>query len=80
MTDALRMLKERGYNVLGHEPNAIEVVRYDNKLHRGLWEGFIRDSINGNLFHTRRFLDYHPEGRFMDHSLLFLKKGNMSSF
>jgi hypothetical protein len=37
------------------------------------WDAFVRDSTNGTLFHQRRFLAYHPPGRFEDHSLLILR-------
>ena len=36
------------------------------------WEQFVQQSNNGTIFHTRRFLNYHPPGRFQDHSLVFL--------
>jgi len=39
------------------------------------WDNFISQSNNGTLFHTRKFLSYHPSGRFKDHSLILLKKG-----
>jgi len=29
---------------------------------------------NGTIFHTRQFLAYHPQDRFIDHSLIFYKK------
>ncbi|GIS72345.1 MAG: hypothetical protein CM1200mP10_19220 [Candidatus Neomarinimicrobiota bacterium] len=29
---------------------------------------------NGTIFHTRKFLAYHPQDRFIDHSLIFCKK------
>ncbi|MFB0516406.1 MAG: GNAT family N-acetyltransferase [Candidatus Neomarinimicrobiota bacterium] len=35
------------------------------------WDRYVREANNGTLFHLRRFLSYHPEGRFQDHSLLF---------
>lgn len=35
------------------------------------------DSNNGTIFHTRKFLSYHPVGRFQDHSLIFEKKGKL---
>ena len=43
------------------------------------WDSFIRDSsINGNFLQSRRFLSYHPKGRFEDCSLLYSdKKGNL---
>ncbi len=40
-----------------------------------LWEQFVAESNNGTLFHTRKFLGYHPPERFKDYSLIFEKKG-----
>jgi len=37
------------------------------------WDDFIWQANNGNIFHTRRFLNYHPPERFEDHSLIFKK-------
>ncbi len=39
------------------------------------WDKYIREADNGTLFHTRKFLSYHPKGRFIDHSLI-LKSAN----
>lgn len=33
------------------------------------WDQFVRDSRNGNFFHTRAFLSYHPSDRFTDASV-----------
>ena len=41
------------------------------------WDNFIWNSVNGTIFHTRKFLNYHPEGRFSDYSLIFYKKNNI---
>jgi hypothetical protein len=38
------------------------------------WDKFVDQSNNGTLFHSRRFLGYHPKNRFNDHSLIFKKK------
>lgn len=35
------------------------------------FDAFVSSSRNGTIFHTRRFLSYHSESRFQDHSLLF---------
>jgi hypothetical protein len=37
-----------------------------------VWDDFVAGSRNGTLFHTRRFLAYHPADRFQDASLLFM--------
>ncbi|MBU0529966.1 GNAT family N-acetyltransferase [bacterium] len=39
-----------------------------------LWEKIVKNANNGTLFHTRKFLSYHPPGRFIDHSLIIYKK------
>lgn len=41
------------------------------------WDEFVWASNNGTLFHTRKFLNYHPTGRFQGHSLIFLNKGKI---
>ncbi|MFQ5603936.1 MAG: GNAT family N-acetyltransferase [bacterium] len=37
------------------------------------WDEFVVKSNNGTLFHTRRFINYHPPDRFTDASLIFKK-------
>lgn len=37
------------------------------------WDLMVLKANNGTLFHTRKFLSYHPPGRFTDHSLIFNK-------
>jgi len=39
------------------------------------WDDFIRQSNNGTIFHTQRFLNYHPEGRFENNHLVFEDRG-----
>lgn len=39
------------------------------------WNAFVADAANGTVFHQRRFLAYHPRGRFRDASLVFAKRG-----
>jgi hypothetical protein len=37
----------------------------------GAWDEFVERSLNGTLFHTKRFLEYHPAERFAwDHASL----------
>ena len=43
------------------------------------WDQFVPTGNNGTLFHLREFLNYHPEGRFKDHSILIEKKDNLFS-
>ncbi|MDZ7315500.1 MAG: GNAT family N-acetyltransferase [candidate division KSB1 bacterium] len=55
---------------------SIEVVPFAEHL-TPQWEEFVWSANNGTLFHTRRFLSYHPADRFVDASLLFYKKGRL---
>ena len=55
----------------------ITVKRFNNNS--AAWDKFVSSANNGTLFHTRRFLSYHPEGRFNDHSLEFYKKEKLIS-
>ncbi len=55
---------------------SITIQRYSESEKR-LWDEFIATSPQGTIFHTRRFLSYHPSERFKDHSLLFYKKGSL---
>jgi hypothetical protein len=48
----------------------LAVVRYSENW-RDNWDAFVWKANNGTLFHTRKFLGYHPAGRFEDHSLVF---------
>ena len=50
----------------------IRIEKFDENRHP-FWDAFVREANNGTLFHERRFLNYHPEGRFTDHSLVFLE-------
>lgn len=47
----------------------MRIERYNEARHQR-WEDFIASSLNGTIMHTRTFLSYHPNGRFIDHSLL----------
>ncbi|HYM20657.1 MAG TPA: GNAT family N-acetyltransferase [Candidatus Kapabacteria bacterium] len=51
----------------------IRVEEYNHALHRDLWDAFVLRSMNGTVFHTQQFLEYHPAGRFEFHHLLFFK-------
>ncbi|MCX6150163.1 MAG: GNAT family N-acetyltransferase [Ignavibacteriales bacterium] len=43
------------------------------------WDEFIESSDNGTIFHTRKFLSYHPKDRFKDVSLVIKKKNSIFS-
>ena len=44
-----------------------------------LWDKFVPTTNNGTLFHLRRFLNYHADDRFKDHSLCVTKKNSLFS-
>lgn len=50
------------FHLLPYDPS------WDEKWDRFVMEG----SVNGTFLHTRRFLGYHPQGRFEDASLMAL--------
>lgn len=55
----------------------MEIVKYQDSYEMA-WDRFInRESINGTLLQTRKFLNYHVEGRFQDHSLMIMKGSNI---
>jgi len=54
----------------------LEVVGYREE-HALAWDEFVSAANNGTLFHRRAFLRYHPDERFRDESLLFMKEGKV---
>jgi hypothetical protein len=56
----------------------MDVIRYEKK-YLDDWEEFVDSSNNGTIFHTRRFLSYHPAGRFKDNSLIFKDKNKITA-
>ena len=56
----------------------MDVIRYEKK-YLDQWEDFVESSNNGTIFHTRKFLSYHPADRFKDCSLLFKDKNKIIS-
>ena len=55
-----------------------EIQRY-NTTDQSAWDTFVPRGNNGTLFHLRAFLNYHPENRFTDHSLLIKKRDKLFS-
>ena len=47
------------------------IIRPYDETQADKWDGFVMNhAMNGTFLHTRRFLSYHPQGRFEDHSLM----------
>lgn len=42
-----------------------------------IWKNFVLSSNNGTMFHRTEFLDYHPQGRFNFHHLMFFSGKNL---
>lgn len=55
---------------------SIDIKRISSALEKQ-WDDFVWSANNGNIFHTRHFLSYHPKDRFVDFSLIFFKKGKI---
>ena len=51
----------------------LKIERY-RVLNANRWDKFIHSSNNGTIFHLKQFLNYHPEERFIDHSLVIIKR------
>ena len=52
---------------------ALEIVKYEDKYQEA-WDQFVlKNSVNGTFLQTRNFLNYHPEGRFVDASVLVMQ-------
>jgi hypothetical protein len=39
------------------------------------WETFVASANNGTIFHSLKFLSYHPKGRFKNHHLIINDRG-----
>ena len=52
-----------------------EILPYSHEL-ESRWDRFVMEnSMNGTFLQTRKFLNYHPEGRFRDASFFVEKSG-----
>jgi hypothetical protein len=55
----------------------MDLKKYKDEM-SAVWDQFVMsESANGNLFHTRKFLSYHPEERFQDQSVMVYDKGTL---
>ena len=41
------------------------------------WDAFVESSTNGTMFHSRKFLSYHPKERFVDGSAVIIKNDKL---
>lgn len=49
------------------------VTKKEAQLPDGQWDSYVAASFNGTIFHEAKFTGYHPEDRFDDVPLLFMK-------
>lgn len=54
----------------------MEVHKYTEKDHKK-WEDFVCKANNGTIFHSLKFLSYHPADRFKPHHLIVREKENI---
>lgn len=45
--------------------------------HRQEWDDFVERSNSGTMFHMQQFLDYHPDGKWNWHHLMFREDGRL---
>jgi hypothetical protein len=57
--------------------STIEVVLYNELLHKDAWDRFVHQSMNGTAFHLQQFLSYHEPGKFDFHHLMFFDAGHL---
>lgn len=56
----------------------LSVINYENK-YENIWDEFVSTGIFGTIYHTRRFINYHPKNRFIDTSILIYYKNKLIS-
>ncbi len=52
-------------------------IEADPSIDTDSWETFRQEAVNGTLFHSLKFLSYHPTDRFRHHHLSFRLRGNL---
>jgi hypothetical protein len=56
-----------------------KVIKYIEKEHFEIWDNFVNNSINGTIFHLRKFINYHHKDKFTDDSLLIFDGNKLIS-
>ena len=44
--------------------------------YENIWDEFLNESVNGTFLQSRRFLNYHPKGKFIDCSIMVYDEKN----
>lgn len=56
---------------------SLEIVRYNEKYAEKWDQLVLKNSVNGTFLQSRNFLNYHPEGRFVDASVMVMQGNNI---
>jgi len=54
----------------------MEINRFTERDHKH-WEDFVAQANNGTIFHSLKFLSYHPPDRFTDHHIIIKDRSNI---
>jgi len=54
----------------------MDIHKFTEKDHKS-WEDFVAKANNGTIFHSLKFLGYHPPDRFRDHHLIIRERSNI---
>ena len=54
----------------------MDIHKFSERDHKS-WEDFVAKANNGTIFHSLKFLGYHPPDRFRDHHLIIKDKSNI---
>ena len=55
----------------------MKIIKYQNSKHQELWDDYVKTSNNGTIFHLQKFLAYHQNRDFQDHSLMFYQNNKI---
>ncbi len=55
----------------------MEIIKYQKSKHQQIWDDYVETSNNGTIFHLRKFLAYHQNREFQDHSLMFYENNKI---
>lgn len=50
----------------------LKIIKYESR-YENIWDNFVKNAILGTIYHTRKFINYHPKDRFQDESILIYK-------
>lgn len=53
-----------------------DVKKYEDK-YEDLWDDFVEKGIFGTIYHTRKFINYHPKNKFIDYSIIIYYKNEV---